>query len=47
MLSALGEVKDFPGVTGRTTLAAGDSAGKTLFFGTVAKGKLVHVNTGQ
>lgn len=41
MLRALGEVEDFAGVTGRTTLVPGGYAGREPFFGTVVRGALV------
>jgi branched-chain amino acid transport system substrate-binding protein len=41
MLSALGAVTEFPGVTGKTTLIPGGLLERDPFFGTVARGHLV------
>ncbi|GAG24770.1 unnamed protein product, partial [marine sediment metagenome] len=41
MLAALAEVEGFPGVAGSTTLVPGGLPGRTPFFGTVARGRLV------
>lgn len=41
MVAALGEVEDFPGVTGGTTLSPGGFLERKAFFGTVARGHLV------
>jgi branched-chain amino acid transport system substrate-binding protein len=43
VLAALGKVKDFPGVTGRTTMTPGGLIAKPPFFGTVTRGRLVSV----
>jgi ABC-type branched-subunit amino acid transport system substrate-binding protein len=43
VLDALGEVRDFPGVTGSTTLAPGTDRKRKPFFATVARGHLVEV----
>jgi len=43
VLAALGEVRDFPGVTGRTTMMPGGLIAKAPFFGTVTRGRLVSV----
>jgi branched-chain amino acid transport system substrate-binding protein len=47
VLAALGKLKDFPGVTGRTTMIPGGLIVKTPFFGTVARGRLVSVDAGK
>jgi branched-chain amino acid transport system substrate-binding protein len=44
MLSALGAVKDFPGVTGKTTLIPGGLLERDPFFGTVSRGHLVSLD---
>jgi branched-chain amino acid transport system substrate-binding protein len=47
VLAALGEVRDFPGVTGQTTMIPGGLTAKKPFFGTVARGRLVSVAAGK
>ncbi len=47
VLAALGEVRDFPGVTGRTTMIPGGLTVKTPFLGTVARGRIVSVEGGK
>jgi branched-chain amino acid transport system substrate-binding protein len=47
VLAALGAVRDFPGVTGRTTMVPGGLTAKKPFFGTIVRGRLVSVAAGR